>query len=65
MTLLIPQSLRNYSQIKEKTKVVLIGMGQKLELWSVNNWKLKEEGKNVKGERLEIELPSEVQEIPF
>ena len=29
------------------------------------NWKLKEEGKNVKGERLEIELPSEVQEIPF
>ena len=36
MTLLIPQSLRNYSQIKEKTKVVLIGMGQKLELWSEN-----------------------------
>jgi MraZ protein len=61
MTLLIPQSLRNYSQIK----VVLIGMGQKLELWSEKNWKLKEEGKNVKGERLEIELPSEVQEIPF
>ena len=29
MTLLIPQSLRNYSQIKEKTKVVLIGMGPK------------------------------------
>ena len=52
-------------QIKEKTKVVLIGMGQKLELWSEKNWKLKEEGKNVKGERLEIELPSEVQEIPF
>ena len=65
MTLLIPQSLRNYSQIKEKTKVVLIGMGQMLELWSEKNWKLKEEGKNVKGERLEIELPSEVQEIPF
>ena len=65
MTLLIPQSLRNYSQIKEKTKVVLIGMGQKLELWSEKNWQLKEEGKNVKGERLEIELPSEVQEIPF
>ena len=65
MTLLIPQSLRNYSQIKEKTKVVVIGMGQKLELWSEKNWKLKEEGKNVKGERLDIELPNEVQEIPF
>ena len=40
-------------------------MGQKLEIWSEKNLKLKEEGKNVKGERLEIELPSEVQEIPF
>ena len=29
------------------------------------NWKLKEEEKNLKGQRLEIELPSEVQEIPF
>ena len=65
MTLLIPQSLRKYSQIKEKTKVVLIGMGQKLELWSEKNWKLKEEGKKIQGERLEIELPSEVREIPF
>ena len=65
MTLLIPQSLRNYSQIKEKTKVVLIGMGQKLELWSEKNCKLKEEGTSIKGERLDIELPSEVQEIPF
>ena len=65
MTLLIPQPLRNYCQIKEKTKVVLIGMGQKLELWSEKNWKSKEEGKNVKGEKLGIELPNEVQEIPF
>ena len=56
MTLLIPQSLRNYSQIKEKTKI---------ELWSEKNWKLKEEGKSIKGEKLEIELPSEVKEIPF
>ena len=65
MTLLIPQSLRKYCQIKEKTKVVLIGMGQKLELWSEKNWKLKEEGKKIQGEKLEIELPSEVREIPF
>ena len=40
-------------------------MGQKLELWSEKNWKLKEEGKKIQGERLEIELPSEVREIPF
>ena len=39
-------------------------MGQKLELWSekTGNSKKKE---NVKGERLEIELPSEVQRSRF
>ena len=36
-------------------------MGQKLELWSEKNWKLKR-GKSIKGERLDIELPSEVQD---
>ena len=65
MTILLPSPLRNYAQLKEKAKVVLIGMGQKFELWSEKNWKLKEEGKKIQGERLEIELPSEVREIPF
>ena len=65
MTLLVPQSLRDHCQVKTKAKVVLIGMGQKLELWSEKNWQMKEAGKNVKGEKLEIELPEEVRGIPF
>ena len=44
---------------------VLIGMGQNLELWSEKNWQMKEAGKNLKGEKLEIELPEEVRGIPF
>ena len=65
MNILLPLSLREYAQLKEKTKVVLIGMGQKFELWSEKNWKIKESGKEIKGERIEIDLPEEVREIPF
>ena len=65
MNILLPLSLREYAQLKEKAKVVLIGMGQKFELWSEKNWKIKESGKEIKGEWIEIDLPEEVREIPF
>ena len=65
MNILLPLSLREYAQLKEKAKVALIGMGQKFELWSEKNWKIKESGKEIKGERIEIDLPEEVREIPF
>jgi MraZ protein len=65
MNILFPQPLREYAQLKEKQKVVLIGMGQKFELWSEKNWKIKESGKEIKGERIDIELPEEVRRIPF
>ena len=65
MNILLPLSLREYAQLKEKAKVVLIGMGQKFELWSEKNWKIKESGKEIKGERIEIDLPEEVRGIPF
>ena len=50
MNILLPLSLGEYAQLKEKAKVVLIGMGQKFELWSEKNWKIKESGKEIKGE---------------
>ena len=65
MNILLPLSLREYAQLKDKAKVGLIGMGQKFELWSEKNWKIKESGKEIKGERIEIDLPEEVREIPF
>ena len=65
MNILFPQSLREYAHLKEKQKVILIGMGQKFELWSEKNWKVKESGKEIRGERIDIELPEEVRRIPF
>ena len=65
MTVLLPAPLREYAQLKEKAKVVLIGMGQKFELWSEKNWKIKESGKKLSSERIEINLPEEIKEIPF
>ena len=65
MNILFPQTLREYAQLKEKQRVILIGMGQKFELWSEKNWKVKELGKEIKGERIDIELPEEVRRIPF
>ena len=65
MNILFPQTLREYAQLREKQKVILIGMGQKFELWSEKNWKIKELGKEIKGERIDIELPEEVRRIPF
>jgi DNA-binding transcriptional regulator/RsmH inhibitor MraZ len=40
-------------------------MGQKFELWSEKNWKIKESGKKLSSERIEINLPEEIKEIPF
>ena len=65
MTILLPSPLRNYAQLKEKAKVVLIGMGQKFELWSEKNWRIKESGKKLNSVRIDINLPDEVKDIPF
>ena len=65
MQILIPQSLRDYAQLKVKEKVSLIGMGQKFEVWNEKNWLAKEKGQQIQGEKLDIDLPSNVQEIPF
>ena len=52
-------------QLKVKEKVSLIGMGQKFEVWNEKNWLAKEKGQQIQGEKLDIDLPSNVQEIPF
>ena len=65
MLLLIPQLLRDFAGLKAKKKVALIGMGSKLELWNLENWKKKELGFQVEGEDLLSDLPSALEEIPF
>jgi MraZ protein len=35
---LIPQSLRQYAGLQEQSEVVLVGMGQKIEIWNGECW---------------------------
>lgn len=65
MILLIPQLLREFADLKCKQQVALIGMGSKFELWSLENWEKKQDGKKVKGEDLLTNLPLNLEEIPF
>jgi len=65
MILLIPQILRDYAQLKIKEQVVLVGMGSKFELWSLENWDKKQEGLQLSGENIADNLPPSLEEIPF
>jgi len=65
MSLLIPQLLREFVNIKPKSQIALVGMGSKFELWSLENWKRKELGFQVEGEDLLENLPQNLEEIPF
>jgi len=65
MLLLIPQPLREFATLKAGKQVALIGMGSKFELWNLENWKKKEAGLQVEGEKLLSDLPSILEEIPF
>lgn len=65
MVLLIPQILRDYAQLKIKEQVVLVGMGSKFELWSLENWDKKQEGLQLAGEDIAGNLPPSLEEIPF
>ena len=65
MSLLIPQLLREFVNVKPKSQIALVGMGSKFELWSLENWKRKELGFQVEGEDLLEDLPQNLEEIPF
>ena len=58
--LLLPQSLRDYAQLDKA--VVLIGQGNKLELWSESLW-LAERDQALKDSGPEAELPDELMSL--
>ena len=55
--ILLPQSLREYAQLEKKT--VLVGQGNKLELWSEDLW-LQECAQAMQDAAGEAELPTEL-----
>ncbi len=60
--LLLPQSLRDYAQLDKA--VVLVGLGNKLELWSEPLW-LEERDRALRDSGPEAELPDELTALKF
>ena len=58
--LLLPQPLRDYAQLDKK--LVLVGQGNKLELWSESLW-LAERDQALQDSGLEAELPEELMSL--
>tara|TARA_R110002049_G_scaffold55813_1_gene154417 strand:- start:2200 stop:2628 length:429 start_codon:yes stop_codon:yes gene_type:complete len=58
--LLLPQSLRDYAQLDKA--VVLVGQGEKLELWSESLW-LAERDQALQDSGPEAELPDELMSL--
>jgi MraZ protein len=58
--MLLPQSLREYAQLEKK--IVLVGQGNKLELWSESLW-LAERDKALIDAGAEADLPEELMSL--
>jgi MraZ protein len=58
--MLLPQPLREYARLEKK--VVLVGQGNKLELWSESLW-LAERDQALQDSGLEAELPEELMSL--
>ncbi len=55
---LVPQTLRDYANLDKK--LMLVGLGKKLELWSVDSWDA-----SVTDSELEGELPPELEALTY
>ena len=57
MNALISSDLREYAELNNEKKVVLIGMGDKFEIWNSENWDARQTSSALSSEILEIVLP--------
>ena len=65
MLLLIPAELRKYAEINDEKQVSLIGMGDKFEIWNINNWEMRQMGGSLSTEILEVVLPESIKSMSF
>ncbi|MEK9649577.1 MAG: division/cell wall cluster transcriptional repressor MraZ [Gammaproteobacteria bacterium] len=63
MLLLIPADLRSYAGINLSEKIAFIGMGDKFEIWNLENWHLRQDVGQLSTEILEIVLPESVRAL--
>ena len=65
MNALISSDLREYAELSNERKVVLIGMGDKFEIWNSENWDARQTSSALSSEILEIVLPDSVKNLSF
>ena len=65
MLVLLSSELREYAEISKSTKVSIIGMGNKFEVWNEKNWEMRQTGGALSTEILEVVLPESLKTISF
>ena len=65
MLVLIPSELRKYADISDQKQISLIGMGNKFEIWNVNNWEIRQTGGSLSTEILDVILPESIKSMSF
>jgi len=65
MLILIPSDLRSYAEIDDQKKISLIGMGNKFEIWNINNWEMRQTGSSLSTEILDVVLPESIKSMSF
>ena len=65
MLVRIPSDLQEYSEIKDQKQIALVGMGNKFEVWNINNWEMRQTGGSLSTEILDVVLPESIKEMSF
>ena len=65
MLIRIPQDLRQYAEIFDDKQIVLIGMGNKFEIWNIKNWEMRQMGGSLSTEILDVVLPESIKSMSF
>ena len=65
MLLRIPTDLQSYAEINNQKQVALVGMGNKFEIWNIQNWEMRQTGGSLSTEILDVVLPESIKEMSF
>ena len=65
MLVLIPSDLRKCADISDQKQISLIGMGNKFEIWNINNWEMRQTGGSLSTEILDVVLPDSIKSMSF
>ena len=65
MLIRVPNDLQKYAEIEEEKQIALVGMGNKFEIWKINNWEMRQTGVSLSTEILDVVLPESIKSMSF